>query len=250
MKSTTPTINSIEKTCDIMLALGNSQAGLGVTELSNSLGLSKSNVSKILSTLAKKNFVMKKENNKYTLSLLMYVLSSKSYDNSSYATIKLNMKKLFSKFNETIHLGVIIDKDLFIIDKFNGTQPISITSHAGSFSPLLATSVGKAIVAFLDDDRQMAILHDYKFKAYTPNTITNIADMEKELKKIKHNGYAFDNEEKDQFVKCLGVPIIEPLTKSIIGGVSISVPSFRLTDSYKQQIITSLKATDFFDSDV
>jgi len=76
---------------------------------------------------------------------------------------------------------------------------------------------------------------------FTPNTIVDKAKFMKHLKEVAKQGYALDNEEYDLGVRCIGVPLRD-YTGRVVGGISVSSPSFRMTDELlKAEIIPIVK---------
>lgn len=235
-------LTSVAKACDVILLLGPAKTGLSVSEIAASLNLPQSTVSKILATLQAKELVAKSAGGKYHLSALFSQMAMGNY--TSFFGIHKKMEELLAQFGETIHFGVRSGDSLLVVDKFNGTQRISITSEVGKRSPLLAVSLGKAIVAFMPEDVRREIVENYHFKARTQNTIVDKEAMYRELEKIRAEGYAYDDEECDEFVQCVGVPVLGA-DGEVFGGVSISVAKFRMTEEYRQQLAQALMGCDF-----
>ncbi|MEJ4515013.1 IclR family transcriptional regulator C-terminal domain-containing protein, partial [Enterococcus faecium] len=72
-------------------------------------------------------------------------------------------------------------------------------------------------------------------------TITNALRLKKEIKTVKETHIAFDDEEIERDIFCIGASIVK--NEQIIGAFSVSMPKYRLTDETKEQIISALKQT-------
>lgn len=107
-------------------------------------------------------------------------------------------------------------------------------SVCGRVLPLHCTSVGKAILAYLPQEEVDAILDRWGMEPRTPQTITSREDMYEELRKIREQGYAVDNEEETPGVRCIGVPI-RNLDGYPTGAISISGTVLSITDSILPQ---------------
>lgn len=107
-------------------------------------------------------------------------------------------------------------------------------SVCGRVLPLHCTSVGKAILAYLPQEEVDAILDRWGMEPRTPQTITSREAMYEELRKIREQGYAVDNEEETPGVRCIGVPI-RNLDGYPTGAISISGTVLSITDSILPQ---------------
>src|SRR5699024_8298944 len=89
-------------------------------------------------------------------------------------------------------------------------------------------SLGKAILAYLPQERIEEIIEQSELVQYTSQTITTREELLNELEQIRDQGYAFDNEEKIAGLKCVAAPVIDPDGR-VLGALSISGPSSRMT---------------------
>ncbi|MBI5657033.1 MAG: IclR family transcriptional regulator C-terminal domain-containing protein, partial [Geobacter sp.] len=87
----------------------------------------------------------------------------------------------------------------------------------------------KVQLAYMTDEELDNYLPTKELKRYTANTITDKDEFKKHLVQVAEMGYAVDNEELDNGVRCVGAPIRD-YTRRIIGAVSISGPSMRFTE--------------------
>ncbi|RMG86590.1 MAG: IclR family transcriptional regulator, partial [Candidatus Dadabacteria bacterium] len=83
------------------------------------------------------------------------------------------------------------------------------------------------------------ILGEIQWKRYTRNTITDREEFLKELEKIREQGYALDDEEFDEGIRCVGVPVRD-YTRRVVAGLSISGPAYRFTDDRLQEELVPL----------
>lgn len=240
------TIGSAEKVCDILTALCQNKEPMGVTELSRELGMTKSTVHKLLLTLEYKKLVEQDvETSKYGLSL-SFVLMLQTYLSEEKLTAKIRpqMERLVAQFNETMHFGVYMDGALVIAAKQEARQSVRVTSQVGRISNLYCTSMGKAILANLPDGERDALLTDYHYPRYTKHTITDPHEFLHELERVRALGYAIDNEEFEEGIRCVSVPVFG-LYRNLCGAVSMTGPKFRMTDEKIFQIRDALLRTEF-----
>jgi len=235
------TIQSVEKACDLLIALGNSTEELGVSELSRMLNIGKSTVWKLLNTLENKGFIVKSGNSdKYSLSIKYFQVACQYYNQKPIHTVVRGfMEKLSRKYGETIHFAVKDGDEIVYVEKLDGTFNVNIYSKIGRRSPLYAPSVGKVILANLEREQIMDFLNRVKLNAYTNKTIANKELLMAELDGIRKKGYAIDNEEYELGIRCAGVPI-KNIADKIIGGLSISGTTSRMTDELITEMIADL----------
>ncbi|HTY21204.1 MAG TPA: IclR family transcriptional regulator, partial [Geobacteraceae bacterium] len=104
-----------------------------------------------------------------------------------------------------------------------------VVPRVGTQLPAYCTAAGKVQIASMSDEELAKYLPAKELKRFTPNTIIDRETLKKQLKQIAEQEYAIDNEELDLGVRCIGAPIRD-YTRRIVGAISISGPSMRLTD--------------------
>jgi DNA-binding IclR family transcriptional regulator len=98
----------------------------------------------------------------------------------------------------------------------------------GSRAPAYCTAVGKAMLAELPEAEVNAIVRSSGLKAITANTITTAAELKTELKAVRARGYAIDDEEKEEGLRCIGAAV-RAHSRKLVAAMSISGPAFRMT---------------------
>jgi DNA-binding IclR family transcriptional regulator len=101
-------------------------------------------------------------------------------------------------------------------------------TRVGASNPVHCTSVGKAILAFLPPERANEVLRRVRFERLTTRTIGNVDALRTELEKTKRRGYAVDDEELEEGLRCIAVPVLDA-QRLPVAAVSVSGPSFRVT---------------------
>ncbi len=215
---------------------------MGVTELSKRLGLHKNNVFRILATLEFRGYIEQNPKTEgYRLGPKVFELGLIfKYQMGLIKHARPVMEKLRNRFNETVYLGVLRDIYAVYIDNVETTHTVRVVSRVGTQIPSYATAIGKAQLAYLSQDELEDLLRDKRMKKYTPNTITDKEELFKHLQQVAEQGYAVDNEEFQEDVKCVGAPIRD-YTKYVVAAISISAPSFRMTDDRLQEMIPAVK---------
>jgi DNA-binding IclR family transcriptional regulator len=150
------------------------------------------------------------------------------------------MKYLWSETGETIHLAVLDRGEVIYIDKLESQKSLRLFSAVGKKGPAYCTGVGKAMMAFLDDEALAKALKEQSFFKHTSTTITNKEDMINELNKIRESRISLDLEEHEEGIQCAASVILNHRNEPI-AALSITAPKFRVDDSRFQHFQALVK---------
>ncbi|WP_231495780.1 IclR family transcriptional regulator [Paucisalibacillus sp. EB02] len=236
------TVQSVDRALEIIEKLKDNPNGIGVTDLSVMLGVSKSTVHRLLMSLSQGNYVKKDSvTERYQLGLKFLELGdivSENLDVRKLASPLL--KELSTKTSETVHLVVMEYNEVVYIDKVESPETIRMYSRVGKRASMHCTGVGKVFLAHLPEWDVERIIKEKPMVKFTENTLITKEDLFIELRRIKSKGYAIDNEEHEVGVKCIAAPIID-YKGNIIAAVSVSAPIMRLNDEkfelMKQEVL-------------
>jgi len=223
-------VQSVDRALSIMEVLSDYDEGLGITEISTKIDLHKSTVYRLLGTLIYKGFVKQdKATNKYKITFKLFELGNKAIQNIDILSIaRPYIEELMEKVNEVVHLVLLEDEEIIYIDKVESHNTIRMHSNIGKRSPAYSTSVGKAIMAYLNEDRIKEIWNNSDIKKHTEHTITDFDKFIEELEGIRKIHYAIDDQENELGVRCIGAPIFNHKSEPI-AAISISGPTSRVT---------------------
>lgn len=220
-------VQSIERALDILEVLCEEENPVELRELAKKAKLHKATVHRILKTLMKRGYIENiNGSGVYKLGLQLLKLSSSLLEGLEVRReAKDLLEKLRDKTGETVHLGILEGAEVVYIEKIEGTRPLHMASGVGKRVPLYCTSLGKAILAYLEEERLNSLLKTINLEPRTPNTITSIEKLKEELVKIRHLGYSIDNIENEEGIRCVGAPIFD-YTGKVIAAISISGAAF------------------------
>jgi len=122
---------------------------------------------------------------------------------------------------QTVHLTIRDAYEGVYIDKVEGPGTLPMMSRIGMRMPLYSTSFGKVLLAYSPESFINEYLRKVPLIPRTENTITDPEKLKEELLKVKKQGYAFDNEENERGIKCIGAPIFD-YSGNVVAAVSIS----------------------------
>ncbi|WP_394232365.1 IclR family transcriptional regulator [Niallia oryzisoli] len=214
-----------------------------IGEISASLGLNKSTVSRTMATLASEGFVFKDPKTKtYRLGFSILTLSGVINSNMDiYRESQPVLNKLVETIGETAHISVFDNLEVIYIQKVECNHPVRYLTHVGKRNPPYCTSSGKVFMAFSSDAVVDAIIGNGLTK-YTKYTITNPDELRAHLKEIREQGFAYSYEEFSEGVVTIAAPIFD-YTGKVIASLSIVGPKQRINQqkvpSFSKKIISA-----------
>lgn len=220
--------NTIIKSIEILDYIAD-HANTGVTEISNALGIPKSTVHNILETLSHFSILEKsRDTARYHLGVKLIELGYRAQTDIDICRIAHPyLRGLNEELDETVHLTVLDHDEVLYVDCIESKKRLRTYSVIGVRAPLYCTSVGKAIMAFLSKPEIDRIMYEKGLKKITEHTITDPIVMKQELEAIRSRGYAVDNMEHEEHLRCIGAPIFNSRGEAI-ASISISGPTSRI----------------------
>lgn len=199
-----------QRTVEILELIASSDEDLTLNEIAKALGIPKTSAFDILETLVALNMLYIKEHGlkTYAIGVKAYVIGS----NYSRTSLLLNssapiIKELSNKTGLTVLIAKENTSDVIFTSKQEPLKKIIATPEIGERSYLHCTGVGKAILAFSQD--QARLLKNIKLPMLTDKTLTLKNELKKELSKIKDQGYAISDRENEEHIFSIGAPIFD-----------------------------------------
>jgi len=231
MEKTRPNypIKVLDKSLSILETLLQHNPPMSMTEISEKLGLYPSTIHRILDTLKHWGYVEQVPNNqKYQLGLKVLELGMTKFHQMDLVRESTPyLKELVNQCNETVHLGILEEGEVLYLAKEESSQTIRMISYVGKRAPLHCTALGKVLLTYLSAEERKRILGEKVLPRLTEKTITDKEELEKELNKVKKQGFALDRGENEKDVRCIAAPI-KNFQGKIVAAVSISGPAFRI----------------------
>jgi DNA-binding IclR family transcriptional regulator len=224
----TPSIQSLDRGLMILETIGKSKAPVTLGQLTDLLGIDRSSAFRLANTLKRRGFLSNPSVGKdYILGPSVWRIS-RQYDWSKMlATIAHDhLNSLANSTNETAHLALREGRKALFIDHVATNQVIAISGQTGELVPLYCTSHGKALLADFDEAGLRALFSGEKLESFTRQTIVSISDLAEHCRKIRARGYATDDGEYIEGVRCLAAPI-RNRQGTVIASIGISAPKSR-----------------------
>lgn len=201
--------------------------GKGITDLSRELGLTKSNIFRLLQTLTTLGYVQHGENKLYSATLKTWRVGRRVIDNLNLPELaREEMRKIADATHETIYLAVPENLSIVYIDMIDSLRPIRSWNRIGGSAPIHCVGTGKAIIAANYPALRGALKGG--LTKHTSRTITTLSALEADVESTRKNGYAFDTGEFREGVVGTGAAICLPNGVAIAAiGVSVLEANLR-----------------------
>lgn len=223
-------IQAIERAVAILNAFSAERPEYGVTELAEELNLHKSTVHRFLVNLEAAGLVERSpRSGRYRLGLRILELGGLVMQQLSLWDEALPfLEGLVRDTGETGHLAVLDAGEAIYVEKVETSRALRIPSAVGRGYPAHATNLGKVLLAHQPEAKVQEIIAGRGLTAFTRHTIVDPGELAIELARIRDQGYAVDNEEYDEGLRCIGAPIMDH-TGQVVAAVGVGGPVTRVT---------------------
>lgn len=212
------------------------------TQVSEALDVPLSTAHIYLKTLRDVGYV-RRDDSTYRIGLRFLDLGGfAQHDLQLYHAAKPEVDNLAAETEEVANLGVEENGMRVLLHKSEPPEGVYDNPHIGQFTNMHWTSLGKAILSQLDDDRVAAIVDRHGLPRATPNTITSLDTLSGELADIRERGYSIEDEEREEGIRALGVPVSKEASEAAVGAISVSGPRNRILDR-EDEIVEALRNT-------
>lgn len=224
-------IKSLERALKVLEAFTVDQPELGVTEISNKLGMNKSTIFNIINTFEANGYLRQDlKSGHYGLGLKVLQLSYNMYSTFDLrTTLSPLLSELSRQVGETVFLGMPSEDrtEVVYIDALLPSSRMTIRNNIGVRAPLYCTGIGKALLSTMPEEEVARVLQG-PLKRFTPNTIVDPSMIVEEIALTRKRGFSVDDMEHEYGIKCVGIALYNS-SKVPTCAVSISGPSLRFS---------------------
>lgn len=221
-------VKSAERVLEIFDLLAKNINGLTCKEISQKLGYATSSTFELLKTLYENGYILMTENKKYLLGTRFIRLGNIVNENLDIKNlIRPYLMEIMNILYETTFLGMLSKDKIVYIDKIQSNHTIATNAEIGSLKPSYCTGLGKIILAYMSKEKLDKILEEIEMIKYTENTIIDKEIFKRKLIEYKKLGYAIDDEEIEEGLWCLSVPIFDS-SGEVKLAISVSGPKERM----------------------
>lgn len=226
-------VETLARGLRLLVALGEARKGLTLTELANRVDLPKPTAMRMLRTLGEFGFVSR-DGRSYRVGPSCLALGSLySFDDDLKCVALPVMRDLMQRTGEVVQLGVLKGRNILYLERVEPQRSVAVVlSRPGCLRPAHCTALGKAILSFGDSAR--SYLEVDALETRTASSITDPRALRTELKATRERGYAVDNGECDDEVRCVAAPIFDGEGRCV-AALSVSTPDFRMPPGVREK---------------
>jgi IclR family acetate operon transcriptional repressor len=229
-------VQSVDRALQIIETLAEDDEGYRLSDLAVRTGLSTSTAHRLLTTMEKRRFVQ------FDPTCSKWHVGAQSFAVGATFTRRRNvvaqavpyLRKLRDRTRETANLAVVDDEAIMVLTRVESREIMRSLTKVGGRVAMVASGVGKAVLATYSDAEVGAIIRHHGMPRLTEKSIVRPGDLFKELAAIRQQGYAVDDEEACMGLRCIAAVVYndcsEPLAAISVSGMTSRVSDDRLPD--------------------
>src|SRR5438132_255265 len=227
-------VQSVDRALLIIETLAEDDEGYRLSDLAVRTGLSTSTAHRLLTTLEKRRFVQfDRDGSKWHVGAQSFVVGSTFVRRRNFATQAMTyLRKLRDQTRETANLAVVDDESIIVLTRMESREIMRSLTKVGGRVAMVASGVGKAVLATYSDDDVNAIIRRQGMPRLTEKSIVRPGALFRELETIRRQGYAVDDEEARIGLRCVAAVVYsdssEPLAAISVSGMTSRVTNERL----------------------
>ncbi|CQD23040.1 acetate operon repressor [Mycobacterium lentiflavum] len=230
------TVQSVARTFAILEHMAASGGEAGVSDLAGQLGLALPTIHRLMRTLMSLGYVRQLPSRRYALGPALARLSHQAYQMLG-EWARPSLLRLEAAVGETANLATLDGEMVAYIGQIPSRHQMRMFTEVGRRVHAHSTGVGKAILSVLDERSLRRIIDHTGMPKYTDRTIVDFVKLQRELDVIRARGYAIDDGEQEDGVRCLALAVPGALPPT---AVSVSGPSSRITADSEERIVEAL----------
>jgi DNA-binding IclR family transcriptional regulator len=223
-------VQVLDRVFAVLDELAAGEQSCSLQELAEKLHLHKSTVHRLLMVLESSRMVERDpQSGRYRLGLRLFELGNVAiarFDVREKA--RRHLEKLVEEVDETVHLCALDAGEVLYLDRMEPGRSVRMECRVGRRNPVHCTSVGKAMLAYLPEREVDSILRQHGMERRTAKTLVTPAALKADLRAIRERGYAIDDEEIEDGVRCVGAAVVGADGRAL-AAISVSAPAFRMT---------------------
>jgi DNA-binding IclR family transcriptional regulator len=222
-------VQSLERAFALLQAIADAREGIGLADLSKTVGLHNSTTFHLVKTMVALGYVRQDKDKRYRIGGALFALAAGALDEVELVGLATPvLEDLTEATGESGHFAIRSGDSVVVIAKTSGGGAFQLTDRVGVVRPAHGTALGKALLAGLTPTQLDRFLDTCAFTALTPKTITEPDTLRQEVQEVARTGVAYDDGEFDAEVRCVAVPIRD-FTGQVAGALGISGPIWRLS---------------------
>ncbi|MGI9860242.1 IclR family transcriptional regulator [Moorella naiadis] len=222
-------VQAVDRALAILEVMAREGSPMMLSTISAELRLNISTVHRLLNALAAHGLVEQEPyQGRYRLGIKVFEIGNRAlYSLDIRAIARPYLTRLVDDFNETANLAILDKWEVVYIDQVESSQIVKMLASPGTRAPAYCTAAGKVLLAYLGDHQLTGYLVEVPLLPYTAATISDPQQLRAELSLIRSQGFALDEGEREDGVRCVAAPVYNHEHK-VIAAVSLSGPAHRL----------------------
>ena len=200
---------SLERGLRVIEAISDFDGSASVSVIARKTELPRSTVHHLLRSLIAFGYLLQEgEAQPYKLAPRLFRLTGRAWTQGQLAEISISfIDELSRRTGEGTSLAILREGVVSVVAKRDSEGPVRVVQKVGTVRPIYCTAVGKILAAWLPERELDDIIGRIVFERITINTITAPAVLKRELARIRANGFAVDNEEHIEGIRCIAAPV-------------------------------------------
>jgi DNA-binding IclR family transcriptional regulator len=225
-------LSSVRAAARLLCTFSASDRELGVSELARRLGLSKSAVHRLLTTLAAEHLIERNPHTgRYRLGIKLYELGMVvSTHVELHEAVAMHIDDLRASTGETVHVGILDGSEVVYVERRESLRTLHHMVDLGHRNFAHCTACGKVLLAALPDAELDRLLRDLRLTARTQRSITDVDRLRVELAAVRTRGYAENVAESNPETASVGAPIQDESGR-VVAAISVAGPLSRMSEA-------------------
>jgi IclR family transcriptional regulator, acetate operon repressor len=224
-------VQSVDRALQLIETLAEDDEGYRLSDLAERTGLSTSTAHRLLTTLEKRRFVQfDRSQSKWHVGARSFTVGATFARRRNFTAQAVPyLRRLRDLTRETANLAVVDDEFIVVLTRMDSREIMRSLTKVGGRVAMVASGVGKAVLATYSDQDVSAIIRHHGMPRLTEKSIVRPGDLFRELAAIRRQGYAVDDEEACMGLRCIAAVVYNDCSEPL-AAISVSGMTSRLTD--------------------
>lgn len=244
-------VGSLQKGLAVMEVLARNPAGMTLTETAAQAGLTRAGARRLLLTLVAGGYAVQ-AGRRFLLSARLLSLARSWLEGGTHWThAEPILREISTTLGESCSAAVLDGEDVVYVARAAGRRILSVSLNVGTHLPAYCTSMGRVLLAGLDEEELARFFASARIEKNTPKTVTDRRKLAAMIAKVRENGYAVADEELELGLRSIAVPVRDR-SRRTVAAINVSTQSVRYTCSQMvERILPHLRGAagrieDFF----
>jgi IclR family transcriptional regulator, KDG regulon repressor len=240
VKAAKARLSSVANSIRLLSSFSGDEDELAITTLAQRLGLAKSTVHRLATTLTAAGFLeQNRDTGRYRLGVALFELGALVRRRMDVANeARPHLRELLEKTGETVQLGIVDHYSVLYVYEMESRRAIRMAAAVGARAPLPCTAVGKVLLAFQPADYIRETV-DRGLTAFTEKTVTRREAVLELLEEVRSRGYAIDDEESESGLRAIAAPLRNQ-NGIVIAALGVAAPVQRMNKKVMQTTVPTV----------